>query len=535
MPFSLKNVQMILLVSYFTFIKRLFYNYFIYEFGERRGNTLKQLIINWIGSEKRMASLEDGRVTELHIQQPNNKEAVGNIYVGRIINVLPGMQAAFVDIGFDKNGYLHRNDCLEYHLSPLPPDEKNSKSISHFVREGEEIIVQVSKERFGNKGPKLTGNIEIPGNYLVYMPYGNYVAVSRKMNKEKAKELRTLAEQICQYPEGVIFRTASENAERDVIVKEYQYLKNMYQHILRKKEKSKVPALLYSENDIVERIFREREPYDHIIIDDFHVYRELKNRCNDLGNNITQIEYYSNKQNIFSAYRIDQVLENALKQIVWLKNGAYIVIEQTEALTVIDVNTGKYLGKTNLSETVLKTNEEAALEIARQIRIRDIGGIILIDFIDMKSSEDKKRILEILQQLFENDKARVHVYGFTNLGIVEISRKKVRPSLYMTLTEKCPCCKGTGRILSNETVAYQIERILWEHRGMEHEAIWIETTEPVKQCLSGQDDVHLQRLEEALRFKLYVTVNSNMKEGFTIRRIGTIADIETAIQQWNRY
>jgi ribonuclease G len=500
------------------------------NFGERRGNTLKQLIINWLGSEKRLALLEEGRVTELHIQQPNNKEAVGNIYVGRIINVLPGMQAAFVDIGFEKNGYLHRNDSIAYQLSPLPPEEKHNKSISHFVREGEEIIVQVTKERFGNKGSKLTGKIEIPGNYLVYMPYGNYVAVSRKMNQEKARELRNLGVQICQPPEGVIFRTASEKADKEDIVKEYEYLKKMYQHILRKKEKTKVPALLYSENDIMERIFREREPYDEIIIDDFEVYRELKNRCSDLGNTVTQIQYYSNKENIFSAYRIDQALENALKQIVWLKNGAYIVIEQTEALTVIDVNTGKYLGKTNLSDTVLKTNEEAAEEIVRQIRMRDIGGIILIDFIDMKSDEDKQRILKILQQLFESDKARVHVYGFTNLGIVEISRKKVRPSLFMTLTEQCPRCKGTGRILSNETVAYQIERILWEHRGMEHEAIWIETTEPVKQCLSGQDNVHLQRLEEALHFKIFVTVDPNRNEGFTIRRIGSIAEIETALQ-----
>jgi len=492
---------------------------------------LKKLIFNISTSEKRLAVIEHNQVTELRIQQPTEEETAGNIYSGRVTDVLPGMQAAFVDIGVGKNGYIHRNQLLDYHLSDLPEEVKNAKSISSFVREGQEMLVQVMKEGVGGKGPKLTGIIEIPGTHLVYLPKGNYVAVSRKMKTEKERERwRVFSQEVCEEMEGLIIRTASENQSTEVIVQEINKLRRRYDEIVTLQKSKKAPALLYDTNNLVHSVLQEipLQQIDEIIVDDFKTFTEIK----DHYHGIESLHYYREKENIFSHYEIEHEIDQSLKRVVWLKSGAYLIVEKTEALTVIDVNTGKFQGKTNQRDTVLKTNIEAATEIARQLRLRDIGGMILVDFIDMKSEADQKKVISAFKESTQDDRNRVRVLGFTQLGILEVTRKKVRPSLDETLRVDCHQCSGDGRVMSNETIAYRLERRLWELREMEHEAVWIETTSEVKKIIEGNNKEHLKELEDHLRFTIKITPNESLSDTFSIRQLGSVVEINERINKF---
>ena len=489
---------------------------------------LKKLIFNVSTSEKRIAIIEDNQVTDLRIQQPSEQESAGNIYCGRVTDVLPGMQAAFVDIGQGKNGYIHRNQLLDYHLSDLPEEVKNTKSISSFVREGQEILVQVIKEGVGGKGPKLTGLIELPGTHLVYLPNGKYVAVSRKMKTEQERERwRVFAQETCEHNEGLIIRTASESKCTDVILQEVIQLRRKYYEIVKEQKSSKAPTLLFDTNNLVHSILQEFPIHQisEVIVDDFETFTEIKNHYSG----IESLHYFREKENIFSHYGVEHQIDLALKRVVWLKSGAYLIVEKTEALTVIDVNTGKFQGKINQRDTILKTNLEAAKEIARQLRLRDIGGMIVVDFIDMKSVEDQKKVINVFKDATQNDRNRVRVLGFTQLGILEVTRKKVRPSLEETLRRNCQVCSGDGRVMSNESIAYRLERSLWELRGMDHEAVWVETTNEVKGIVEGKNKEHLRELEQLLHFSIIITSSESVNDSFILRHRGMLTEINERI------
>lgn len=489
---------------------------------------MKKVIINATTSERRIAIMENNQVVEFHIQQPGHQEIVGNIYSGRVVNVLPGMQAAFVDIGIKKNGFIHRDQLLSYQLKSIQDGGVQQRSISEFVHEGEEILVQVVKEGVGNKGPKLTGIIEIPGTSIIYLPHGNYVAVSRKMKNEAIREnWRDFGNDVCQSPEGLIIRTVCEYQKNDILLNELDFLRKRFESILKKKQRSATPGLLFQESDIVERVIREipHEEISEIVVDHFEMFRQIQKRFSVNESTTPETTFYSRKENIFTNFELDHELEKALKRIVWLRNGAYIIIEHTEALTVIDVNTGKFAGKTSLRETVLNTNIEAAKEISRQLRLRDIGGMILVDFIDMKTNQDQIKVTQTMKNALKSDRTRTRIVGFTELGILQLTRKKARQSLETTLTEYCPECEGRGRVMSSETIAYKAERELWEYQGMDHEALWLETIQPVLTCLAGKNNEHLTKLEEALKFRIYVTENNQLKT-YHIRQIGTRENIE---------
>ncbi|MFT4412786.1 Rne/Rng family ribonuclease [Fredinandcohnia humi] len=492
---------------------------------------MKKIIMNLANREKRVAVIEKNKVTELNIQQPIHTEIVGNIYKGRVVDVLPGMQAAFVDIGLGRNGYLQRDQLISYHLSPLNEKEKATKGISSFIKQGQEIIVQVTKEGSERKGPRLTEIIEFPSASLVYSPFGNYIAVSRKMKEEEERDRwRTFGKGHLQSPEGLIVRTSCENREEQDIFTELEYQRRKYQTMVEQQKQKKTPSLLFDANNIVDKILVEYrlENIDEIVTDHSEVYRELNEH---IGESNTLVSLYKGKENIFSFMGIEREIEKSLKHVVWLDNGAYLLIERTEALTVIDVNTGKFQGKENLRDTVFKTNIAAAKEIAHQLKLRDISGIILVDFIDMKDKNERQRVMQALRIASGEDRNRITILGFTSLGILEITRKKTRLDISSILQTNCPTCSGTGKIESAESVAFKLERELWELRGTDYEAVWIEATKGVIDVFSGPQQEHRTRLEEVLSIKLFLTEVDSPLHIYKIRHLGTIFEVESRIRE----
>lgn len=395
----------------------------------------------------RAGIVEDDKLVEFHAEKQEKQNLVGNIYRARVINVLSGMEAAFVDIGESKNAYLYVKDAL----SKDDLYNKKTISISQILKPGQEIIVQVIKEPSGNKGAKVTTHIEIPGRYLVFTAFSSKKSISRKIvEKEEVKRLKSIGTNVMKDEMGMIFRTVAEGVEEDAIKDEYNLLHEIYTKIEKQKNFLPYPKLLYKEPDLGYQLVRDsyNDITDKIIINNKETYKEL----------ITMEEYYpfefSKKIELdlkFSALYdpiIQSDLNNALKRIVNLKNGGYIVIDETEALTAIDINTGKFVGTRSLGDTVLKTNLEACEEIARQIRLRDIGGIIIIDFIDMRSEEDIDLVLLELEKHLKKDRIKTNIVGITKLGLVELTRKKIKRSLSLDFYEKCPNCEGRGNIIS---------------------------------------------------------------------------------------
>lgn len=476
-----------------------------------------KLIVNYSGREKRYAVIDGDRVEKLVIEQPKKRSLVGNIYLGKVTKVLPGMDAVFVDIGAEKNGFLHRDKI------PAFVQAKGGKSISSSVHEGEQLLVQVEKDATGTKGPRLTGIVEFGGRSVVYMPEGSYVAVSKKITDGKLREKwRRFGLKIKEGNEGFLFRTACSSATEDEVMEEIRRLKKEYGAVLAASEKLKTCGLVYEADPFLKKMLDEIGKWNsgEVIVDDL----PLKKKLEQYGGKTVQITYYREKENIFSAFHLDHEIEKALKKIVWLENGAYLIFEEMETLTFIDVNTGKFTGKDDMKETVAKTNDLAAAEIARQLRLRDIGGMILIDFIDMKDKEDEKKIVRTLERELAKDDKRTVIAGFTPLGILQLTRKKTKVSLAEELLCSCPVCSGTGKIESPETVAYKLERELLAFFGMAEEGILIETTEEVKNIFSGEKGEFRTKMEGILGAKLFFKLVKDEKPFYAILHIGKEVD-----------
>ncbi len=483
--------------------------------------------------ERRAAIVEEDKVVELLIERSVEKRIVGNVYKGRVVNVLPGMQAAFIDIGRDKNAFLYRDDLLSFQKLSLKDEEKKKKNISELVKKGEELLVQVTKEGFGTKGPRLSGVVSFPGKFVVYMPTGNYIGVSRKIRSEDERErLRMMGEELIENEEGLIIRTVCEGATRQEIEEDIRILRGFWDETWKEKKDEKPPALIHQDTGLIERIIRDfsLDLVTEIYIDNFRDYKRLVDLLGPERKD--KLHFYQGKENIFSAYAIDKELEKSLKRQVWLRNGAYLMIDQTEALTVIDVNTGKFIGKNDLQDTIKKTNIEAAKEIARQLRLRDISGIIIIDFIDMKDEKDQLHVLSYFKGALEKDRTKTNVLGLTGLGLVEMTRKKIRQNLQDSLSKICPTCKGKGSVLSNEAQAFHVERLLWEYRGMDHEALVLELPPHIAEVLRGKKDEHLKRLEEALHFKILLFENREMTEQqYEIPFMGSLQEAKNKLER----
>ena len=428
----------------------------------------KRIVVNVIPEEVRMALCEDGRLLEVAVERTQSDSMVGNIYKGRVENVLPGMQAAFINIGNGKNAFLYAGDIFP------------RKSFQRLVAEdnltvGAEIMIEIVKDAMGTKGPRATTHFSIPGRYVVVMPSVDYVGVSRRIESgEERSRLRALAEKIRPKGMGVIVRTVAEGHSEEELARDFQYLANLWNALTAKAKRAKAPFLLYRDADLAVRIIRDhvKDDIDEVIIDNAEAYARMVELAKFISPDLVKkIHLYKAKTEIFSHYAIEDEWNKLADRRVDLKCGGYLIIDRTEALTVIDVNTGRFTGHSNLADTVFRTNMEAAAEIARQLRLRDIGGIIVADFIDMEKTGHKKAILTELEARLKADNTKTNVLGLTELGLVEMTRKKSRQTYESTLYEGCPCCGGRGTIQTPATLSIsirrQLRRIAAKHPGAE--------------------------------------------------------------------
>lgn len=476
---------------------------------------LNQVIVNMRTRENRFAYLINGKIEKIYVQQPQYKTTVGNIYLGQVTKVIPGMNAAFVEIGEGKGAYLPREKMISFVRDEGTLEEKKKKSVSSYIKQGERVLVQVIKDAAGPKGAKITGIIEISGDNLVYMPYGRYVAVSKKINSKAAQvNLRSFGDTIKSEKEGLIFRTSAANCSEADLIEELEILRRQYCD-LEKKAMQKRVMLLQETNEFNKQLlylFKQMKEGE-VIVDRL----EERKHWQELFPHLI-FSFHQGNEDIFTHYQLDTEIEKALKRVVWLSNGAYLIIDQAEAATIIDVNTGKYEGKHQLEQTVFQTNMLAAKEVARQIALRDISGIILIDFIDMRKTEEKQIIDSMLKEL-KRDNRQSRVVGFTELGILQLTRKKTMKSLSETVQSKCMTCEGTGVVKSAESMAFQLERELWEYRNKDIALVEIQATEEVTKIFSGEGNVHKKRLEEALGITIKIEAAPFPKPDYFIRMV----------------
>lgn len=412
---------------------------------------IKDILVDVKPDQTRVAIMEDGELAEIYVDTPEQKKLFGNIYRAKVERVLPGMQCAFVDIGLDKNAFLYVGDILTD--STLKQNETGlpgqSEKIEYLVKQGQEITVQVIKEAIESKGPRVTTHITLPGRNTVLSPFTPGIGISKKITDRSERDrLKGIAEELCPEGMGLIIRTAAEGIETRELQQEIRNLLKQWEVILAKEVRGSVPRCLYQEPDFVQRLARDllNAGVRRFVINDRTVYEKLLELMDEISPEMkAKVEYFFADYDLFEYYHVESSIQKALARKVWLKCGGYLVIDKTEALTVIDVNTGKYTGKDDQEDTILKTNIEAATAIARQIRLRDISGIILIDFIDMQEDTHRDRVLTALKDAVKQDGTKTVVVGMTRLGLVEMTRKKVRSNLQQTLTEPCPVCGGTGR------------------------------------------------------------------------------------------
>ncbi|WP_068500014.1 Rne/Rng family ribonuclease [Paenibacillus kribbensis] len=388
---------------------------------------MKQMIVQCQQQMTQMALLEDGRLVEYAAELPRKRGILGSFFKARVVNVLPGMQAAFVDIGQRKNAFLYVDDVLHAHLDKQP---RVKPSISELLKVGQEIVVQVLKEAVGSKGARVTTHFSLPGRWIVYMPRADYVAVSKKIEREGERtRLKAMGEQLRTGEEGIIIRTVSEEMSIEAIENDLDQLRQQWALIQRKAGECSAPCELHRDLSIVQRLIRDvfTPEQDELVIDSEEQAKDAEIMLQQIGPAKAHVSIFrSAEETIFNAYGINEQLERDFARKVWLQGGGYIVIDHTEALTVIDVNTGKFTGGSNLEETVTRTNIEAAEEIARLVRVRDIGGIIIIDFIDMEQEENRREVSSVLEARLKKDRTKSYVVGWTRLGLLEMTRKKVR-------------------------------------------------------------------------------------------------------------
>jgi ribonuclease G len=448
----------------------------------------REILMNTTARETRVAILEDDVLVELMVDRPDAARMVGDIYKGRVEAVLPGIQAAFVDIGTEKAAFLHVSDVAvdeeddDEEPGAAPPAAEDEEAangggggggrgrralppIQDIVKKGQELLVQVSKEPISTKGPRVTAHISLPGRFVVYMPGSDHVGVSRKIeDREERTRLRAMArESLPPKSGGVIVRTVGEELTRETFERELKSLIGLWKQMQKKAAKSRAPAVVHREAKLVAGIIRDlfSQKVDSLIVDSQQVFDDVRVYLEQVDPSlIERVKLYTDPKPLFDAYDIESEIRDAFQRRVNLPSGGYIIVEPTEALVSIDVNTGRYTGKKDPEKTIFKTNVDAAREIARQVRLRDVGGIIVCDFIDMETKANREKVLQELRQHLSRDRARTKAFQVSELGLIEMTRQRVRASLYHTQTDTCPTCAGTGRIFTPETVIRRVERAI---------------------------------------------------------------------------
>jgi ribonuclease G len=481
-------------------------------------------------NETRVAILESKQVVQLYFDRKKSKSLVGNIYLGKIENVLSSLDAAFVDIGEEKNAFLYINE-VAYDVE-IEDREEIARKIQHILKPNQMILVQVTKDPMKGKGARLTTYISLPGRYLVLAPFNEGIGVSRKLEGSEREELKLIAGEIKPRDCGLIIRTAAKGSTKIKLKKEVKQLLKFWSIIRKKAAVSRVPTLIYQEYSIVIRLLRDifSEDFGTIYVDKKIIKNEIIHYFRSIGVNFNNIILHHGTNELFEEFNVNEVIESALERKVWLKSGGFIVIDYGEALTTIDVNTGKFTSGKSSTQTILRTNLEAAEAITNQLRLRDIGGIIVIDFIDMSGEEDRYRVLSRFKQCLEKDKTKTEVLTFSKLGLLEMTRKNVSDGIIGTLCKTCPCCGGMGYIKSEETVRLEIERKIRNlARGSNSKAFLIKLNPAIASLVIGKGGKNLANLEFIT--KKYVAIKSDENvplDSFEVMSEGLANDIKEA-------
>ncbi|MGD2167411.1 MAG: ribonuclease G [Gammaproteobacteria bacterium] len=462
----------------------------------------EEILINVTPREVRAAVVENGVLQEIHIERASRRGLIGNIYKGRISRVLPGMQAAFVDVGLERTAFLHASDIARS-SSEDAPEREGSENIREFVHEGGELLVQVLKDPLGTKGARLTTYVTIPSRYLVMLPHSNGVGVSARIEDEEERErLRSMTEQLAEddLDAGYIVRTAAEGAQFEALRADMIFLRKLRDAIFEAANRAPAGSLVHADLLLPQRVLRDMlsPEIERVRVDSQSVFESLRDFAERfIPQMVPKIELYSQDRPLLDLYGIEDDVARALKRKVPLKSGGYVIFDQTEAMTTIDVNTGAFVGHRNLEETIFRTNLEAAVAIARQLRLRNLGGIIIIDFIDMTESEHQRQVMQALADRLSGDHAKTQIIDVSPLGLVEMTRKRTRESLEHLMCQTCPSCEGRGYVKSHETVCYEIYReVLRQHHQFEFQELMVLARPGVIERLLDEESAIIAELEE---------------------------------------
>jgi ribonuclease G len=510
----------------------------------------KRIVVNAELIETRVGVQEGNLLTELYVERHRHRSIVGSVYKGVVTNVLPGMQAAFVDIGLQKDAFLYAGDYTtnlgdfarvmltgsdeegeaDVDVEELEP-RRDASPIEELLHKGENVLVQAAKESLGTKGARITSFISLPGRYLVYMPQARHIGVSRRIHDERERDRLRAALRALSLPSGgFIVRTNAEGKSEGEFAADVEFLTRLWAQIQSRFEQAAAPAVLHEEGDLTFRVVRDlfSPEIDEFVVDSREVYDKCAGYVEALVPALRdRVRLWEEPAPIFEALGVEKDIERALRRRVWLKSGGYIVIDHTEALVSIDVNTGKYVGKRDFEQTVLKINLEAVGEIVRQIRLRDLGGIIIIDFIDMESAEHREQVYRAVKRALAEDKARTNVLEISELGLVEMTRKRVRQDLRALLSAACPTCKGSGVTKADATLAAEIFRVVRAKVRTAEDAngreVVVRVHPELARYFEGDGQEGLERLARALDRKITLQPNHADREGYEVRLRGGAA------------
>ena len=475
----------------------------------------EEILINVTPQETRGAIVEQGVVQELHIERSSSLGLVGNIYRGTVCRVLPGMQSAFVEIGLHRAAFLHVADVLECTTAD------QEKTIQEVLHEGQPVMVQVVKEPIGTKGARLTTQISIAGRFLVYLPQQDHIGVSQRIEDEAEREI--LRERLIGllpqgHEGGYIIRTMSETASDEELIADIAYLDKVWSNIQAASHGAQERSLVFQDLNLPMRVLRDvfNEKTDRVIVDSRETFQKLSEfAAHYAASALKQLEHYQGDRPLFDVYHVEHEIDKAMSRKVELSSGGYLIFDQTEALTTVDVNTGSFVTGKSLSDTIFKTNLEASQCIARQLRLRNLGGIIIIDFIDMDEDEQREAVLTELKRALEKDRARISVNGFSGLGLVEMTRKRTRESLAHVLCEPCPSCKGRGELKTAQTVCYEILRELLRHaRQFSAREFRVLASQKVVNLLMDEESQSLANLSDFIGKPVSLQVESQYSQEF---------------------
>ncbi|HUT52448.1 MAG TPA: Rne/Rng family ribonuclease [bacterium] len=493
-----------------------------------------EILINVSLQESRVALVENNVLTEISIERHRDRGIAGNIYKGRVVRVLPGMQAAFVDVGLERAAFLYVTEVLpqwragmggEADEAPAAGERQeryrqkpDSPGIESLLRDGQDVVVQATKEPLGTKGAQITTHITLPGRYLVYMPTFNHIGVSRRIeNDKKRAQLRKIMDQI--RPEGAggfIVRTASEDHPEQDLKSDMDYLLKVWGEIQQRSQRASSPSIIHRELSLDLKVIRDlfSENVSRVVVDSPEQLQEIKSFMEQfLGGRSDAVELYQGERPLFESAGVEMEIARALERRVWLKSGGYIVMDQTEALTVVDVNTGRYVGRRNFEDTILKTNLEALKELVYQLRLRNIGGLIIIDFIDMANPQNRERVYQTLEDELRKDKTKTTILKMSELGLVEMTRKRARENLYQALCEPCPYCEGKGYLKSRTTVCYEIFReIRKDGPSLGGKRVNLFVNPEVADLLFDEEREGVEELEREFNVQIEITVNNSFHQ-----------------------